>query len=165
MNALMSTDEVVAAVFGDTDNPTLAVDHVFIVLAATYGPAWERVRGSAPIRDVKTVWGFQLSHFTHSQTAKRSIMWALKNLPDSAPSAIQFRNLCRSAPGAASKLELPRPPQDPAIVSAIVKGLKGKTVVNGMKDWAHRLKARHEAGEKLNSYQVMSYQAALGAMA
>ena len=161
----MNADEVVSAVFGNTDDAAKAVDHVFAVLEATYGPAWDRVKGAAPIGTIKTVWAYQLGQFTHSNTAKRSILWALKNLPDTAPSAMQFRNLCRSAPGAPSVLELPRPPQDPAIVAAIVGGIKSKTVVNGMKDWAFRIKSRHEAGEKLNSNQVKSYQIALGASA
>jgi hypothetical protein len=157
----MNADEVVTTVFGNTDDAAKAVDHVFAVLEATYCAAWARSLGTAPIGTIKTVWAYQLGQFTHSNAAKRCILWALKNPLDSPPSAVQFRNLCRSAPGTAAVLELPRPPQDPVMVAAIVKGLKGKTVVNGMKDWAHRLKARHDTGERLNSYQISCYQAAL----
>ncbi len=161
----MNADEVVSAVFGNSDDSARAVDHVFAVLEATYGPAWDRSKGAAPIGTIKTVWAFQLGNFTHTNAAKRNILWALKNLPDAPPNAIQFRSLCRSAPGVAAALELPRPPQDPAVVSAIVGGLKAKTVINGMKDWAYRLRARHDAGEKLNPNQIRCYQEAIGVAA
>jgi hypothetical protein len=30
-----------------------------------------------------------------------------------------------------------------------------------MKDWAHRLKARHDSGDKISPYQIHCYQNAL----
>ena len=161
----MNADEVVLAVFGNTDDAAKAVDHVFAVLEATYGAAWARTLGTAPIGTIKTVWAFQLGQFTHTNAAKRSIVWALKNLPDAAPSAMQFRNLCRSAPGAPAVLELPRPPQNPAIVSAIVNGLKASPVVVGPKDWAHRIIAKHAAGSHVNAYPLRAAREVCGLVA
>ena len=160
--AKMSAEDVVSAVFGDSDDAALAVDHVFAVLGATYGAAWTRSLGTAPMSMVKTVWAHQLSHFTHSQVAKKRIVWALKNPLAAVPDSVKFRDLCRSAPSAEKEVIALPAPTNPKVVAAIVSGLKGKAVACGMKDWAHRLKKRHDAGEKLNLNQVRCYQSALG---
>jgi hypothetical protein len=159
----MTPDEIVNAVFGDSDNAAAAVDHVFSVLAATYPATWQRSLGTAPIGMVKTVWGYQLSHFMNSKASKRRIVWALQNPLDSVPDAVKFRNHCRAAPSTEKEVFALPAPTNPAVVAAIVSGLKGAAVVCGMKDWAHRLKKRHEAGEALNLNQVRCYQQALGA--
>lgn len=146
-----------------------AVDYVFERLAATYGAAWDRSLGQAPITDVKTVWADGLSSFLHSEDAKRSIMWALKNLPERCVNSIEFRNLCRLAPARSGVLQLPEPAADPARVAAELAKLghvhRAPASPHGMKDWAHRLKARHEAGEKLNRNQIRCYTEALGCAA
>lgn len=164
----MNEDDVVSVIFGNTDDAGMAVEHVFNVLAAVYMAGWKRAIGTAPIVDVKTVWAFQLGHFTHSKNAKRAILWALKNLPDAPPNAIQFRNLCRMAP-AAELPALPEPVANPARVAAELGKLEhvrnAPASPHGMKDWAYRLKARHDAGDKLNPNQIRCYQAALGATA
>jgi len=142
-----------------------AVNYVFDRLAAAYGSAWDQSMGQAPIQDVKTVWADCLGSFLHSESAKKSIMWALKNLPDRVPNAMAFRNLCRLAP-AEKAPALPSPKADPArmaIELAKLGGLRSSQAVPaGAKDWAHRLKARHDANEKLSPNQIRCYQAALG---
>lgn len=142
------------------------VDYVFDKLAAAYGAAWDRSLGQAPIADVKTVWGDALSGFLHSDDAKRSIVWALKNLPERVVNAMEFRNLCRMAPARDKTLALPSPPADPTRVAAELAKLghvrKPAVSVHGMRDWANRLKARHDAGETLNLNQVRCMNAALG---
>ena len=159
----MNADEVVTAVFGNSDDAVMAVEHVFVVLGAYYGAAWGRALGGTPIGMVKTVWAHQLSQFTHSKRAKRAILWALQNLPEAVPNAGQFGKLCRSAPGVAAVLELPRPAQDPAIVAAIVNGIKAKPIgSNGMKAWADRLEVREKAGDPLSAYQRMSWRMVKG---
>jgi len=158
----MTPDEIVAAVFGDSDNAAAAVDHVFSVLAATYPATWQRSLGTAPIGMVKTVWGYQLSHFMNSKASKRRIVWALQNPLDSVPDAVKFRNHCRSAPSAENEVLTLPAPTNPAIVTAIVSKLKDGAVACGMKDWAHRLKARHLAGEPINTNQIRCYKSALG---
>lgn len=161
------TDQVVALVFGDTENAVLAVDHVFAVLAATYGAAWTRSLGDSPLSDVKTAWAYQLSQFTHSKTAKRSILWALQNLPDHVPSAMQFRNVCRLAP-LPQPIALPEPKADPARIAAelaklepLRQRLNDFTPVDH-KAWAKTLKSRDEAGEPINMNQRRCYRNALG---
>lgn len=161
------TDQVVALVFGDTENAVLAVDHVFAVLSATYGAAWTRSLGDSPMSDTKTAWAYQLSQFTHSKIAKRSILWALQNLPDRVPDAIQFRNVCRLAP-VAQPLTLPEPKADPKRIAdelAKLAPLRQHTEEHSRidhKDWAKRLKARDDAGDPLNMNQRRCYRIALG---
>ena len=163
----MNQDKVISLVFGESDDALMAVDHVFAVLEAVYGGAWLRALGTTPLATAKTVWAFQLSDFTHCTAAKRKIMWALKNAPETVPNAIQFRNLCRMAPSAEVPA-LPAPKADPQRVADELAKLAparekwAKSESTGMKDWAHRLKARHEAGDPtVNPNQVRCYKSAL----
>lgn len=141
-----------------------AVNYVFDRLAAAYGAAWDQSMGQAPIGDVKTVWADCLGSFLHSENAKKSIMWALKNLPDRVPNAMAFRNLCRLAP-AEKVVALPSPKADPVRMAVELAKLgtlrSSQATPTGAKDWAHKLKARHQAGDNLNSNQIKSYQIAL----
>lgn len=161
----ITANQVVSAIFGDIDDSAAAVDHVFAVLEATYGPAWTRSMGTAPIGTIKTVWAFQLGQFTHSQKAKRAILWALQNLPDTAPSPIQFRNLCRLSP-VIEPLALPAPKADPVRMAKELEKIahitKPSSNPHGMKAWAHRLRAMEKGGHKLSGYQAMCVNAAIG---
>lgn len=149
-------------------NTDQAVAYVFSELAATYGSAWDRSLGQAPIADVKTKWADALESYLHSNEAKKSIMWALNNLPDRVVNAREFRTLCGHAPARVMPA-LPEPKADPARVAAELAKLghiRGETVSqpkNTMKDWAFRLKARKEAGEKISPFQESCYKAALAA--
>jgi len=165
----MNDFEVAQIVFGDTDDSAKAVDHVFTVLEAVYGAAWARSMGASPLGTVKTVWAFQLGQFTHSNAAKRSIIWALKNLPDTAPSVMQFRNLCRQAP-AAEVLHLPAPKADPDRVAQELSRLEPvrQSVANrGVIDdkaWAKQIIAKAIAGEFVNVAPLRVARQALGLM-
>jgi hypothetical protein len=128
----------------------LAVDHIFNVMGATYGAAWDRSLGTAPIQDVKTAWGDALADFMHSDDAKRAIVWGLKNLPDTVPNSRQFRSLCRNAPSKAPVM-LPAPAVNPEIAAKVLGGLKASTLPKvDHKAWAHRIITRHEAGQKIS---------------
>lgn len=150
------------------DNVDKAVAYVFSELASTYGAAWDKSLGQAPIADVKTKWADALEVYLHSEEAKKSIMWALKNLPDRVINSREFRTLCGHAPARVMPA-LPEPKADPARVAAELAKLGHVRVAtsspHGMKDWAHRLKYRHEAGQKLSMYQISCYRDALGASA
>lgn len=152
------------------EQKTNVVEYVFKRLAATYGAAWDRSLGQAPISDVMTVWDYQLQQFTQSTSAKKMIMWALDNLPDRCPNVIEFKALCRRAPLAAP-LALPEPLADPERVAAELAKLaplRTKAATDqghGMKAWAYRLKERHEAGERLNANRIRCYRNALGLQA
>lgn len=149
------------------EQKTNVVEYVFKRLAATYGAAWDRSLGQAPIADVMTVWGYQLQQFTQSTAAKKMVMWALDNLPDRCPNVIEFKALCRRAP-VAEPLALSEPKADPARVAAELAKLaplRSRAESHSPVDhkaWAKRLQARHQAGEKLNLNQVRCYRNALG---
>ena len=125
-----------------------AVDHVFNVMGATYGAAWDRSMGTAPIADVKTAWGEALNDFMHSDDAKKAILWGLKNLPDTVPNARQFRSLCRNAPSKAPVM-LPAPTVNPEIAAKVLEGLKANTVGRvDHKAWARKILDDVDAGVK-----------------
>ena len=138
-----------------------AVDYIFTQCTATYGSAWDRSLGQAPIADIKTAWLNAIDPF---KTSKKRILWARQNLPERCPTPIEFRNLCRSAPMPESPV-LPLPKADPSRVAEELAKLGMLPKVerpHGMKQWAYDLKARHEAGHKLNPNQIRCYTDALG---
>lgn len=143
-------------------NAAEAVDHVFKVMGATYGAAWDRSLGNAPIQDVKTAWGYALSDFMHSQDAKRAIMWGLKNLPDFVPNARQFRSLCQRAPSK-EPVMLPAPVVNPEIAHKVLEGLlKAKPVPKADgREWARRLLSDVDAGVKKSATSIKMAKTAL----
>lgn len=142
--------------------PLQAIDRLFDRLASTYGASWVRQWDGIEPGAVKSMWAHELSGYSQHLKA---IAWALENLPERCPNLIEFRNLCRLAP-AAELPKLPEPKADPERVAAELAKLghirTATKSPHGMKDWAYRLKARHEAGEKLNRNQIRCYQAAIG---
>lgn len=143
-------------------NASAAVDHVFSVMAATYGAAWDRSLGTAPILDVKTIWGDALSDFMHSDDAKRAIVWALKNLPDDVPNARKFRSLCRQAPAKVVPM-LPAPVVNPEISAKVLGGLKASAPPKvDHKAWAHRIIERAKSGAKVSPTVLQMASNAIG---
>lgn len=144
---------------------TRAINRLFERLAATYGAAWDRALGTAPLPDVKTVWADVLNGFSDKLHA---VAWALENLPERCPNVIEFRNLCRRAPSLEA-LALPPPPSDPqrlraelAKLEPLIDAMRVPKKIDG-KAWARRLQARHAGGGLLTTFQIESYRAALGA--
>jgi len=145
---------------------TEAVDYVFRTLAATYGAEWDRSLGTAPIGDVKSVWADALDGYTHSDSAKRAILWALKNLPERAPNVRQFVALCRLAPSP-DLPRLPEPKADPERVKTELAKLgdlrKVATVsAHDPKAWARRILDRHSHGTMINRSTLQMARDALG---
>lgn len=127
------------------------VEYVFKVLAAAYGAAWDRSLGNAPVEDVVDVWANALDGLTQSPEARKSIQWALNNLPDRCLNSMEFRKLCMQAP-LPVVVQLPSPNADPARVSGELSKLallRSQSVHAGSRDWARRIVARHKAGEKV----------------
>lgn len=134
----------------------LPVDRIFNRLAATYGAAWDRQSGLAPLADYKTAWAHELSGFLQSREAMMAIAWALEHLPERCPNVIEFRNLCRLAP-APEVPRLPEPKADAERVRAELEKLAplramlAQAPAVGARDWAHKLLARHAGGEHRSS--------------
>ena len=144
--------------------PVEAVDRIFRTLAATYGAEWDRLYANTPLADVKTVWLDVLDAFDGPRMVY--IAWALKNLPERCPNAIQFRALCRQAPAIEEKL-LPAPSADPARVKAEMEKLApvrqaGNAERVDHKAWAKCIVARHEAGDRVRPISLRFAHEALG---
>jgi len=146
--------------------PTKAIDRVFERLSATYGAAWTRQWSGVPIASVKTAWAHELAGFAQNLLC---IAWALENLPEKPPNAIEFKQLCRRAP-IEEKQSLPAPQPDPQrvqtelakilpVLQQIRSGSGGHST--DPKAWARRLKAREEAGEKPTMLQCTMWRDAL----
>ncbi|NMM21564.1 MAG: hypothetical protein HHJ15_16685 [Rhodoferax sp.] len=143
--------------------PLPVIDRLFARLNATYGRDFMSRYEGQDSAAVKTSWSHELDGY---QSNLKPLAWALENLPERCPNVIEFRTLCRRAPADEVPL-LAEPKADPARVAAELEKLghikvKSSTAQNGMKDWAHRLKSRHDAGQKLNMNQVRCYREALG---
>lgn len=133
--------------------PSSWIDKIFQKLTIAYGQDFLDRWRDIDIDDVKADWATELAGFKERPEA---IAHALNHLPDSKPPTVfEFRKLCINAPRPAGQ-ELGYVGSKPAQKIEI-----GRANV-GMKDWAHRLKAKHDAGAKLNLYQIQCYKAAIG---
>lgn len=140
--------------------PIAWVDKLFEKLSIRYGRDFLGRWEGMPIADIKTDWSDVLSGFKGHPD---SIAWALDNLPESkAPTATEFRALCRKAPTPnVPQLEAPKASRErmAAELEKLEPIVKRKEI--DMKDWARRLKARDEAGERLKPIQIRFYKEAL----
>lgn len=131
--------------------PLPAIDRLFERLTATYGRQFLGMYEGLDANAIKTSWAHELSGY-----AKRlhDVAWALENLPERPPNAIEFRNLCRKAPQPETP-RLPEPPADPARMRAELEKLApvmqatrelGKPANT---EWAVRITDRHAAGDRI----------------
>ena len=137
------------------DRKRTPVEYVLAAMAASYGAAWDRSLGQAPINDVKTRWAYAIEPFLHNAAAKRAILWALDNLPERPPNAIQFRALCHQAPAVeAPRLEAPE--ADPARIArelAKLSEIRQAPAQPTNNDWARRIISNHENGIEVERYK------------
>jgi hypothetical protein len=137
--------------------PERFVERIFSRLLVRYGSAWLRMWDGVEMDDVKADWAEQLDGFENSPLA---IKFALENLPEKPPTILQFKALCINRPVYA-RVALPVPAADPQKVeAALAKLAEVKANVNP-RAWAHRLKEREAAGEKLTQAQKTMWRAAL----
>ena len=144
--------------------PAAWVDRIFDKLALTYGRDFLGRYEGLDLNAVKSDWAHELSGFFSHPSA---IAHALVNLPDRAPSVIEFRKLARMAP----VTEVPRIEHSPAgkeRISSELKRLapvlKSRTTTD-FRDWARRIVARHEGGDKITRAQLTMAKDALGGAA
>jgi hypothetical protein len=138
------------------------VDAIFVRLGLAYGARFLAQYEGMPPDAVKTSWAHTLDGI-----GSRGIAHALAHLnPDYPPNAMQFRALCMAAPGLADttkRLEGPAP-----TAATVARVARAAEVLRKPKDpraWAHALKAREEAGEKLSQVQREAWRTALNRMA
>lgn len=133
--------------------PLKAIDRLFDRLTATYGRQFTEMYAGVDPQSVKTTWAMELDYWG-TQTGMQAIAWALENLPERAPNAIQFKALVRNSPPPEVP-RLPEPKADPERLKAELNKLGGLSVGfaarNPNKDWAKRIVAEHERGGKIAS--------------
>lgn len=137
--------------------PSSWVDALFSKLGIRYGADWLRKWEGFDIAAVKADWAAELGGFADKPAALKH---ALGNLPaDRPPSVAQFRALCLQAPIAVLPA-LPAPPADPEAAER-VRAL-GVTIGGAdPKAWAHLLRRRELACERLTAAQRAAWRDAL----
>ena len=132
--------------------PSTWIDRIFQKLTIAYGRDFLDRWRDIDLDDVKLDWATELAGFLNRPEA---IKHALDHLPDSKPPTVfEFRKLCINAPRPAG-LEVGYSGSKPAQKIEIGQSKRGP------KEWAYTLKARHDAGGKLNLYQIQCYKMAL----
>lgn len=148
--------------------PSKVIDRLFARLAVTYGAAWDRSLGSAPLTDVKTCWAHELAGFA-TEDGLKAVAWALESLPERCPNVIEFRALCRRSPLPAVK-QLEAPKADPVVVAAALERQLGvkqaiASSVHDPKAWAKDFVRRADAGERIRPLTLKFAKQALGLVA
>jgi hypothetical protein len=135
-----------------------AVDRLFNRLMATYGTDFMRRYDGQDELAVKSIWAHELSGYQADKSAStketrermQPIAWALENLPERPPNAIEFRTLCRRMPEP-ERLRLPEPTPDPARIAAVLEKLaplrEPIAKPADSREWARQHIRRHESGE------------------
>ena len=144
------------------------VDRIFEKLTLVYGQQFLSRWRDLDIDAVKFDWANELDGFERHPAA---IAFALQHLdPDKPPTVLVFRAIACRAP-AAELPALPEPKANPDRMRAELAKLKGKCqpskapLMAGAKDWAHRIIARHAAGEPVNVGPLRMAHQALGLVA
>lgn len=135
------------------------VEKIFLKLTLTFGRDFTDRWDESSLQAVKEDWAHELRGFQQNPSA---IAYGLENcLAGKPPTVQEFKMVCGRKPD--STPLLPSPVVDPVIAARVLEGLRESAKPKpSMKDWAYRLKGRHEAGDKLNRNQIACYQAALG---
>lgn len=137
-----------------------ATDRIFERLVAAYGRQFLDLYADVSPAGVKTAWSHELADFSEPAGLKR-IAAVLANLPERAPTAPQFRGLCRQVhipeapplPPPAANPELVR--QELAKLGHLDKPVRmGTPSTIDPQAWVDRVLARHAAGEKLSPYTL-----------
>lgn len=135
------------------------VEALHAKLAVRYGERWSRLYSDLPIEVLRADWAEVLSGLKGDRIA-----YGLAHLPpDAPPNAMQFRALCLSAPSP-TPVALPSPAPSPAGLRRVANALATLRAEqhHGPKGWAHRLREREAAGERLSSFHCRCWREALG---
>lgn len=124
------------------------IDAIFARLTLRYGKAflnrWEGINIDA----VKADWACALAGL---QDKPNAIRYALNNMPAEYPPTVgRFRDVCNRAPEYTKVL--PRPVASEETRNAAREKIKAAFAAGNAGDpkaWAHKIMARHEAGEKV----------------
>jgi len=145
--------------------PIAWVDKIFERLTVRYGDRFLNRWKGIDMDAVRFDWSNVLAGF---EKWPEAISFAIDHVDDEKPpTATMFRAIALKAPKP-ERLALPEPKADMDRVAAELEKLAplrtmaAQRVVVDYKDWARRLKLRHESGDDLNLNQVRCYRNALG---
>jgi hypothetical protein len=142
--------------------PAAWVDKIFEKLAVVYGRDFLGRWEGLDLNDVKSDWAHELSGLFRHPSA---IAHALANLPDRAPTVVEFRKIARSAPDE-KPLEIEHSPAGKERIAAELAKLAPvmKADAPQGKDyraWARAIVDRHAAGDRITRTQLTMAREAL----
>ncbi len=139
------------------------VDRIFEKLTLAWGRTFLGRWEGLDLAAVKADWGVELAGFSQRPSA---IGWALQHLPPDKPlTALQFRDLCRSAPQP-EVMRLPQPKADPARVAEELARLaplrQAAAPATDHRAWARRILEHHRDGARIAPTPLRMARQALG---
>lgn len=135
------------------------INNIFRRLMGIYGNRFTRMWDGLDVQDIKAQWASELAAY-----GDKKIQHALNHLPECMPpTLLEFKGLCNRAPEHYSPA-LPAPRADAAKVNAAVSAAlqSAQKAQGGPRGWAHALRAREDAGERLTLFQRAAWREALG---
>lgn len=136
------------------------VEKIFLKLTLNFGNEFLNRWKGIDIDVVKADWAHELRGL---QQNPKAIAFGLEHcLEGKPPTVSEFRAMCIRIPS--QNLLIPSPPADPELVEKEIKKMERSRRISeaDCKAWAHRLKARDEAGDPININQRRCYRNALG---
>lgn len=131
------------------------VEALFSRLTVRYGAPWLALWAGVDLAAVKADWSNELAGI-----GADAIKYALDHLPpDRPPTVGQFRLLCLNRPPAAPALPAPKP--DPEVARKALAAINVSPSGRAALQWAHELRKRDIAGERLTKAQRDMWRAAL----
>lgn len=140
--------------------PAAWIDKIFDKLTLTYGQTFLRRWQDLDLNAVKSDWGHELDGFDKSPKA---IAYALQNLnPERPPTVLEFRAICYKCPSDQPvMIAQPRAAAEKIAEELLKMAPLRQRVYVDQRDWARRIVARHEQGDKIRPYSLKLAQSAL----
>jgi hypothetical protein len=139
------------------------VDRLFGMLGVRYGSQWLLMWEGLDLAAVKADWSQLLAGMDRPER-QDALRYGIEHLPpDRPPTAAQFKAICNRAPEYVKPIALPAPAVNPEGVARLRSMLADVGRPKDPRAWAHALKERHEAGERLSMTQIDMYRSALAA--
>ena len=136
------------------------VERIFEKLTLVYGRTFLDRWAGLDIEAVKADWAHELDGLERKPEA---IAYALKNLPaERPPTVLEFRAITYKRPAdAAVVIEAPQASPETVAANLLAMAPVRKTPLPDMKDWARRIVARAEQGDKIRPYSLQLARGAL----
>ena len=147
--------------------PESWIGRIFDHMSGLYGSKFSDLWRGSDLGTVRRIWAEKLAGFADMPKAIKEALDALDDKPY-PPTLPEFLALCREAgrrlDGHKPAIEYRPTAEEQARADALIKkAAERMTKIDRRdhKEWAKRLKERHEAGEILSLIQVNAYQEAL----